>query len=74
MLHSNGLGRRLGCFALVMEAVTASGCPVQVAVGTQRRRPFNLAQDSAVRLMLMPRALAPVRTPVRGSAPPLAVS
>lgn len=32
-----------------MGAVTASGYPVQAAVGTQRRKPFNLAQDSAVR-------------------------
>lgn len=49
MLHSNGLGRRLGCVALVMGAVTTSGYPVQAAVGTQRRKPSNLAQDSAVR-------------------------
>ena len=49
---------------LVVEAVTASGYPVQ-AVGPQRRKPFNLAQDPGVRLVLTLRALAPVRTPVR---------
>ena len=48
----------------VVEAVTASGYPVH-AVGPQRRKPFNLAQDPGVRLVLMLRALAPVRIPAR---------
>lgn len=49
---------------LVVEAVTASGYPVH-SVGPQRRKPFNLAQDPGVRLVLMLRALAPVRIPAR---------
>ena len=57
-------GRAARLRRIVLEAVTASGYPAH-AVGPQRRRPFNLAQDPGVRLVLTARALAPVRNPSR---------
>lgn len=64
MFHGNGLGRRLGCVAFSDESGNRQRPQVQT-VDPQRRKPFNLVQDSVVRLMVMLRALVPVRAPAR---------